>query len=145
MTNKEIVEGLRTALSRGHSLKNAMMSFHNAGYKKEEIEKAARFLHEHPSHQLSPLNKPIPEEFKKPVHEIKSKKPIVKEEEKATSQKPSTEKEKQIISKYEEKTKPKGKFVTILIIISLFILLSLIVGLVLFRKELSEIISSLFS
>ncbi len=44
MVNEEILGGLKLALSKGESLKQAMMSFYNAGYKKEEIEGAARAL-----------------------------------------------------------------------------------------------------
>jgi hypothetical protein len=49
MTNEEIVGGIRIALERGESLKRAMMTFFNAGYKKEEIEEAARFVNENPT------------------------------------------------------------------------------------------------
>jgi len=34
LTNQEILGGLRTALERGQTLKQAMMSFYQAGYKK---------------------------------------------------------------------------------------------------------------
>jgi len=67
MVNHEIVEGLRTALARGYSLQQAMISFFNAGYKKEDIEEAARALYTHPSQPLSHPGKPTPEEVKKPV------------------------------------------------------------------------------
>ena len=46
MTNEEILGGLKSALERGESLKKAMMTFFNAGYKREEIEDAARTLNE---------------------------------------------------------------------------------------------------
>ena len=46
MANEEIIGGLRTALEKGQSLRSAMMSFYNSGYKKEEIEEAARALYE---------------------------------------------------------------------------------------------------
>lgn len=46
MVNEEILGGLKLALFKGESLKQAMMSFYNAGYKKEEIEGAARVLQE---------------------------------------------------------------------------------------------------
>lgn len=42
LTNQEILGGLKSALARGQNLKQAMMSFYQAGYKKEEIEDAAR-------------------------------------------------------------------------------------------------------
>lgn len=42
MTKEDILGGLRNAMSKGASLKDAMQSFYNAGYKKEEIEQVAR-------------------------------------------------------------------------------------------------------
>ena len=44
MVNKDILAGLRSAIVRGYSLDEAMISFFNAGYKKEEIEESARAL-----------------------------------------------------------------------------------------------------
>ena len=44
MPNQEILGGLKHALNRGESLEKAMISFYNAGYRKEEIEEAARFI-----------------------------------------------------------------------------------------------------
>lgn len=44
MVKEELVEGLKTAMIRGDSLQKAMFSFYNSGYKKAEIEEAARFL-----------------------------------------------------------------------------------------------------
>ena len=42
MVNNEILGGIESALVRGQSLKQAMISFYNAGYEKAEIEEAAR-------------------------------------------------------------------------------------------------------
>ncbi|VVB83210.1 Uncharacterised protein [uncultured archaeon] len=47
--NEEILGGLRSAIERGESLKKAMMTFYNAGYKKEQIEEAAQFLSQNPT------------------------------------------------------------------------------------------------
>ncbi|MBI2056875.1 hypothetical protein HYT91_01330 [Candidatus Pacearchaeota archaeon] len=44
MVNQEILGGLRHALNKGESLEKAMLSFYNAGYRKEEIEETARFI-----------------------------------------------------------------------------------------------------
>jgi type VII secretion protein EssA len=41
-SNEDIIGGLKSAVSRGEDLKQAMMSFYNAGYTKQEIEDAAR-------------------------------------------------------------------------------------------------------
>ena len=73
MVREDILGGLKLALSRGDSLQNAMQSFYNSGYKKEEIEEAARALHKqvvqqppqqppiNPSPQLGQQPKPIPQ------------------------------------------------------------------------------------
>jgi len=45
MANEEIIGGVMSALSRGESLENAMMTFYNAGYKKEEIEESAKVVY----------------------------------------------------------------------------------------------------
>ncbi len=44
MVDETISSGLKVALSKGESLKSAMMSFYNAGYSKQEIEEAARVV-----------------------------------------------------------------------------------------------------
>ncbi len=148
MINRDIVEGLRNALSRGYTLEQAMMSFYNAGYKKEDIEESARALHEHPSQPLSHLQKSTPKGITKPVTKpIPSKyhptpqptPPKVSE----TKGKPETQ-GKQIISKYEEKTTTKGKLGIILLIAALFVLLLVLAGIFLFRKELIDFFNSLF-
>jgi len=51
MVNQEILQGIKFALERGSSLKDAMMSFYNSGYKKEEIEEAVKELY-----RLDPQN-----------------------------------------------------------------------------------------
>ncbi len=61
MVNEEIVGGLKSALERGQSLQRAMMALYNSGYKKEEIEEAARSLMEFSSEsQLQPPVKSVP-------------------------------------------------------------------------------------
>jgi hypothetical protein len=47
MVNSEIYGGLLTALQRGSSWYDAMMSLYNAGYPKEEIEETAGILKNH--------------------------------------------------------------------------------------------------
>jgi len=44
MIREDILEGLKFALSKKESLKQAMASFYNAGYKKQDIEDSARAL-----------------------------------------------------------------------------------------------------
>ena len=42
MIRADIFGGLKLAVTKGETLKQAMISFYNAGYKKEEIEEAAK-------------------------------------------------------------------------------------------------------
>ena len=44
MMVEDISEGLKLAVSKGETLQQAMQSFYNTGYKKEDIESAARLL-----------------------------------------------------------------------------------------------------
>jgi hypothetical protein len=45
MVSEEIIGGLISALSRGEPLQQAMMTFYNAGYGKDEIEEAAKIVY----------------------------------------------------------------------------------------------------
>lgn len=150
MVNRDLVEGLRNALSRGYTLEQAMMSFYNAGYKREDVEEAARVLHEHPSHPISHPGKIVPKEAKKPVTRPlpleyhprpQPKPPIVAKPVKEVKPKPP---EKQLISKYQEKTKPKGKLTVILLLTSLFILILFLIGAFIFKNELVDFFNTLF-
>lgn len=66
MVNKDILGGLKVALSRGDSLQSAMQSFYNAGYTKEEIEEAARALTSEISQQQYYLKQNIPQQMQQP-------------------------------------------------------------------------------
>jgi hypothetical protein len=141
-----------------------MMSFFNAGYTKDDIEEAARALYAHPAQPLSHPEKPsAPEDHKLEAE----KKPEVKEEEKdekpvltkplpapAKPEDKAKEKEKKEIpvhkakaevSKYEEKTKPKGKLKTILLVISLIILLGALAAIFVFKDQLINFFGNVFA
>jgi hypothetical protein len=106
MVNQEVLGGLVSALSRGESLHNAMFSLFNAGYKKSDIEDAARMLQSQTPVQIS-------------QNAVVEKKMELKKniQEKAAQQKtPEKIKEgvaKQNVSKYGEKKSP-GKFENVL-------------------------------
>jgi len=85
LTNQEILGGLKAALERGQTLKQAMMSFYQSGYKKLEIEDAARaYLYlQRGNSEVEILNKDQETEKKKfeiPSQEI-NKKGLFQEEE----------------------------------------------------------------
>lgn len=145
MIKQEIVEGLRVALSRGYTLEKAMMSFYNAGYKKEDIEESARALYSHPSQPLSHPHKEIPQELKKPIEQAKPLKSITEAVEKTEKKVESKSAEIQKVSKYEESAKPKkGRLVTILLVILLMILIGGLIGIILFKDQLIRFFTSLF-
>lgn len=128
MENKIILEeGLKGALARGESLKQAMISFYNAGYKKEEIEKAARAL------QIQQQKQPRPPQTQqiqpKPIQ--KPLKPIKK-----LSQPKSGSIQR--VSGYGQQPKPKKKSPLIILIIFLVMLLGALTSLFLFKEQILE-------
>jgi len=105
MVRGDIVGGLKVALSRGEPLQKAMQSFYNAGYKKEEIEEAARELHR----QLTNQETFIP---RKPM--AKGTKPLptqqsTPQQPSQTSQKPETKPGAESEPKQEDVEQPEKK------------------------------------
>ena len=96
--NKEILGGLKLATSKGESLKDAMMTFYQAGYDKEEIENAAReFLNERNNPEESAT---IPQS--KVDAKVENKKSFFSKKENSVSNKVEEKKDK-------EKDEKKGK------------------------------------
>jgi hypothetical protein len=136
MINYDLIEGLRIALAKGYTLEQAMMSFYNAGYPKEEIEEAARILLYHPTQVLTHPEKPVPEEMKKPV--------------KAKAL-PTTKPKKAVpvaktagVSVYEERKKTTTKAVISVLVLVLFILLVVLGGIILFKDKIINLFAQLF-
>ncbi|MEK6761019.1 MAG: hypothetical protein AABX93_03800 [Nanoarchaeota archaeon] len=76
MVKEDIIRGLEGAMSRGESLEKAMYSFYNAGYKKEDVEEAARTLSLHLSQQESLIPRSI-NFFSRAMPKISVQKPLV--------------------------------------------------------------------
>ncbi len=165
LTNQEILGGLKSALERGQTLKEAMMSFYQAGYKKEEIEDAARaylYLQKGISEaQILNENKSKEKNTGKPDE----KKGIFQKKEKdekiitqsAQTKVPNTsgvEQKKEVenrplqkISSYGEEENPKtlkSKTLTITLVVTLFVLLGILAMVILFKSELVNFINGLF-
>ncbi|RLG16286.1 hypothetical protein DRN69_01160 [Candidatus Pacearchaeota archaeon] len=143
MVNQDILGGLKSALERGESLKQAMMTFYNAGYRKEEIEEAARALKEEQEHKKIEAQKPLksPEiSEKKLIKSPKLKEKIPSKTERLAIKPP---KASQKISGYEQNKKPNKIFIIVLIII-LFVLFSILAITFLFRRELIEFFNRFF-
>jgi|TARA_Y100000034_G_scaffold136933_1_gene217298 ATP-dependent Zn protease len=123
---EDILEGLKSAVSKGESLKQAMQSFYNAGYKKEEIEEAARDLQKN---QVENKKQPIKQEksYKEKIEISKGEKPV------------------QRVSNYEQTSeKPKRNILIFVLTIILLVLLGIIIGLFLFREELTGLLNRFF-
>jgi hypothetical protein len=112
--NEEIVGGIRTALERGETLKRAMMTFFNAGYKREEIEEAAKFVNENPNMPSVSIAAPVEKQkqglfwgaFNKKIPERK----IISSEPVAVPQAPissNPQPVQQVVSNYGEKKLPQ--------------------------------------
>jgi len=67
-----MVGGLKSALDRGYSLEKAMLTLFNSGYKRQEIEEAARNLLEYkPELQFQSITKTVPKSAEiKPAPQI---------------------------------------------------------------------------
>ncbi len=131
LTNQEILGGLKTAVVKGQTLKQAMMSFYQAGYKKEEIEDAARaYLYLQRGNSEAEIlaknrgkreggfksllggEKKTEEEIKKEEEEVKEKKEGKGEKEKEEEEKDKSKQEKpgeKIISKVSKTQVPMSR------------------------------------
>ena len=164
MVREDIVEGIKSAISRGETLQAAMMSFYTAGYGKQEIEDAARavMMQQQPAMpQLQPAAKPMPQIQKQTPPQIQSRpmpaiqpsqikpqpmyKPQVQQPLPGLPSKavvPSTE---QKVSKY-EKQPPKSIFESTMGLVILFILLFIFIGalasVIIFREQVLTFIDS---
>lgn len=156
MPNEEILGGLKAALARGESLKQAMMSFYNAGYKKEEIEESARAL-QGQKIEKEPVQPVQQAKLKKqkPVQKVPQPKPVKtiprvsRYEKKVKAPKPKVIKQKLIktpqkVSTYEKKPKPKGRLITMLLAFFLLFLIGILAAIFFFRSELVEALNNLF-
>lgn len=149
MVREDILGGLGAALQRGESLKQAMLTFFNAGYKKEEIEEAARALETEkasPAQQNPPVLF-IPQEVASRTDETAA--PSVQKVsgygEKPVRVMPVIQKPvvmaQQKVSGYGEVEKPKGKAVIFVLVALLLILLGILAALFFFKEEIIGLFS----
>jgi len=159
---EELLEGLKSAISRGDSLQKAMQSFYNAGYKKEDIENAARVIHRK-QFELSNMNNANAMQQKQHVQQnrkveqpqtkvqINSQKkdqpprPLIKQ---IPSNQISKRPEKitkniQHISNYDEKPKSPHKLIIILAVVLVF-LLAILGAVFFFQEQIIGFFSKLF-
>lgn len=159
--NDDILGGLRSAVARGETLKEAMMSLYNAGYSKEEIEEGARkYLLESSEDSLSKAikdNQQKKEPLKKEeIKEKTSEKDLIEKKEEPNEVKSGKEeniekenkerlKAKQRVSDYGEQPKKVSKRepLTITLIILLVSLVGVLVAVFLFKQEIIEFFNNL--
>jgi hypothetical protein len=159
MVNKEILGGIRTAMDKGESLKSAMFSFYNAGYKKEEIEEAARYVM---ANKQNPQPEKPQDENKKKYLPSKSTKPIPpkvssygkpSEPPKMVPQKPiennqikqnkkEVSPEKKSVSKYGSPVR-KPKFLIYLVLFVILFAVAGLIGAIFFKDQFVEILESI--
>jgi len=158
MVRKDILSGLKNAISKGESLKDAMMSFYRAGYSKEKIEEAAREIQSEQrrermamTHQevkeskskkntkpiaSKPINKPI--SSKSPPQKVSQYIPEKKEIKPQVVQKP-----KKPISNYSSDEK-ESKLGWIILIGGTLVIIAAIALIVIFRTQVTVFLNNLF-
>jgi hypothetical protein len=147
MVNDDLVGGLRSALERGESLKQAMLSLFNSGYNREEIEEAARDLNSFPSKgvvqpkkEMPPIN-PLPQPPAVPEKKQKPEpvKPVKVQPYPQLQVAPQVQK----VSYYSAPPNDKA-VITVLTVILLFLLATLVTILI-FKNELINFFSNLLA
>ncbi len=149
--NEEILGGLKSALERGESMKKAMMTFFNSGYKKEEIEEAARALSESkPVVETKPQVPVMPEKKQVPSPKTSPETPPKQTPQKVSSygkQIPVNQPPKpaQKVSTYDTTKDAKGKKIIFILFFLLAFLVVLLILIFLFKQQLIDFFSRFFT
>ncbi len=143
---EDILGGLRLALIRGETLKKAMMTLYNSGYKKNDIEKAAVALQQMTSQKVVIQEQPA---IEKPVKKVVPKKiqqstPYQEVSNYGDKKKYSQPTPYQRVSNYGT-PKRFNKIMIILLIFLLIALLGILVSIFLFKTELIEFFNNAFN
>ncbi len=126
---EDILGGLKSALIRGETLKKAMMTFYNSGYKKNDIEEAAAALQQMISQKVVIQEQTT---IAKPVEKVVPKKS------------PQQLTSFQEVSNYGA-PKRFNKVMVILLIFLLIVLLGILISIFLFKTELIEFFNNAFN
>tara|TARA_Y100000031_G_C8138709_1_gene346523 strand:- start:58 stop:480 length:423 start_codon:yes stop_codon:yes gene_type:complete len=139
--SEDILAGLKSAMSRGDSLQEAMQSFYNAGYMKRDIDAAARKL------QTQLHSEPIKKAHEqKPINAKKSLPVLTPGKDEGANSKP--QKTVQKVSDYDSKGKAKENptMKKIMLLVILISLLAIILGSIfLFRENVLGLIDRFLS
>ena len=135
MVNQAIFEGLKRAVKKGETLRQAMMSFYNAGYPKEEIEEAARAFQAERARE-----KELQMQQNQGIQPATlQKKPIEQKTPEGKIQKISPK-----VSDYESPKKDSGLAVIIILSLILVFLIACLIGVFAFKAEIIEFFNNLF-
>lgn len=145
MAKEEIAEGLKLALSKGESLKQAISSFQGAGYSNEEIEEAVQSLQLDSDKKIELIGRPMMEAQQ--VQAQTAQQPMVKPLPTSPTF-PTTQQayfpaqaSPQRVSSYDYS--PGEKIAILLLIFFLIILLGALGSLFFFKDELIEFFNKL--
>jgi hypothetical protein len=167
MINKEILGGLYSAIERGESLKRAMMTLYNSGYKKEEIEECAKVLVENnkrsqtmfESKTISDQPGIQPQILHPPIRPIPGVQPLIQQPVRVQKQElhvqktlPSAQVVKsypvyapvQRISYYGGEITPREKAIIIILLFLLAFLIAILGLIFLFKQEIINFFGNLF-
>ncbi len=135
MIREDILAGLRVAVQKGESLKQAMITFYNSGYSKEEIEEAAKALQSQVL--IPPVVQPNPQQK---VQQLQQNLPAGQPIQKVSSYGSPVSQNTQPIQKvsnYEPKEK-KGKVFVILLVAILLFLVGVLIAVIIFKDQILE-------
>jgi hypothetical protein len=141
MVSEFFIEGIKGALAKGESLQDAKQSFLNAGYDLNEIEEASRNLQspanfsrgpqtafsKGPQTTVTPRTTPLPV-----VQKINNQQ--IKQFPKFAPQ----------VSNYSSESKDPGKILIITLIISILLLVFSLIGTLMFKNQLINLLNKLF-
>ncbi len=173
MVNELILGALNSALARGESLKKAMMTVYNAGYKKEEISEAAKSINESgfvaqaqqtPPQVQEPVKKGKKQKESKqpqspqqvnvqmlapsqqvPPQSAQMQQPIQQQVPPQQAQQQPISQTPQRVSGYGQPPKQSGKIIIILLGFLLLLLIGILVTIFLFKEDLIAFFNNLFN
>ena len=144
MFREDILSGLKSAVSKGETLKQAMMSFYNAGYKKEEIEEAAKSIQNPNLVPQPPIVQTVENQIKAPSQQIQSTSKVAPQSIQQQLQQIQNQISTQRVSNYGKKPKKLGSTITIFLVIILFLLLGSLIAIFLLRDQLTALLNRAF-
>ncbi len=153
MAKEEIMEGLRVAMNKGEPFKKAMMSFYNAGFKKEDIEGAAKALAAdlHQQRAIPGFQQITQTSLQVSTPQIQTPAPTSISQPTPIQPAPqfrqlpqSSFRNVQMVSDYTQKSRPASLVITIVLVFALLFLLGILATVFLFKEELTRFFSGGF-